>query len=126
MTTATATIEVPNAIIFLFDHDDASVQIPKYAAERLVSANQRCISIGTRAQVDGDVSITLADQISDDIAGSAMRAFVGTIYAPNLSVSVVTSDDRCVLKTKIDRPTASVEIWANDVKQPSKIFILVD
>lgn len=118
-----ATLEVPNAILFLLDDSDADVQIPTYIPSKLVSNNLKCISIGTRASVDGEVSILLEKHLLDETTASLARVFVGTIYAQSRLVSLVTSDARTILEMPIEHDTATVEIWADDERSPATIAI---
>ena len=56
---------VPNAIVFLYVIDSEDIQIPEYLDDTLIAANEQCVSIGTQAEVDGEVTIKIWHEIDN-------------------------------------------------------------
>lgn len=117
------TLEIPHAIIFVMDNDSKDLLIPEYIKGQLTAANGACLSIGTQADVDGDVHITLSDELSQDKVAQCSKVFEGKITTPDKKLSVCLSDGTVILEQKVKNPDTNIEVWANDDYAPDKILI---
>lgn len=118
-----ATLSVPNAIIFLYDLASKDIQIPEYIDNVLVAANQKCISIGTQADVDGDVTIRLSSQINDSDKKSCEQVFGGLISTPGKKLAVSISEDDAILQVNVKGGKTQVFVWVDDSDFPSLVLI---
>lgn len=122
---STATLAPPNAILFLFDVSNKAVTIPNYVDGQLVSSNDSCISVGTQASVDGDVTISLETAPSSRAMFGTMKAFSGRIRTPGHKLAVVTSDGRTVLECSVVSENPELEVWTDDSRNPAQVAIVV-
>jgi hypothetical protein len=118
-----ATLSIPNAIIFLYDLTSKDIQIPEYIDNVLVAANQKCISIGTQADVDGDVTIRLSSQINDADKKSCEQVFGGLISTPGKKLAVSISEDDAILQVNVKGGKTQVFVWVDDSDFPSLVLI---
>lgn len=114
---------VPNAIIFLYDLANKNVQVPEYVDTTLTAANEGCISVGTQAEVDGEVTIRLSSQIDKSDKGSCKKIFNGSIDTPGQKLAISTSEDEGILEIDVNNKKTQVSIWADDLDYPSIILI---
>lgn len=117
------TLSVPNAIIFLYDMASKNVQIPEYIDNVLVAANAKCVSIGTQAYADGDVTIRLSNQIADLDKQSCEHVFDGYISTPGKKLAVSTSEDGVILQIDVKGDKTQVFAWVDDSDFPSLVLI---
>ena len=117
------TLSVPNAIIFLYDSANKNIQVPEYIDNVLVAANEMCISIGTQACVDGDVTIRLFNQIYDSDKQSCEQVFDGYISTPGKKLVVSTSEENAILQIDVEGENTQVSVWVNDSDFPSLLLI---
>ena len=118
-----ATLSVPNAIIFLYDLASKDIQVPEYIDNVLVAANEKCISVGTQADVDGDVTIRLSSQIDDSDKKSCKQVFDGLISTPGKKLAVSTSADEAILQVDVKGEKTQVFIWVDDSDFPGLVLI---
>ncbi|AOT07694.1 hypothetical protein [Pseudoalteromonas luteoviolacea] len=119
------TLPVPNAIVFLYDSANQDIQIPEYIDNVLVAANEKCVSIGTQLDVDGDVTIKLSNQRDDLDKNSCERVFDGVICTPGKKLAVSTSEDEAILQVDVKGDKAKVSVWVDDSSFPSLVLIEV-
>ena len=117
------TLSVPNAIIFLYDLASKDIQIPEYIDNALTAANEKCISIGTQADVDGDVTIKLSSQIDDSDKEHCEQVFDGFVRTPGKKLAVSTSEDDAVLQVDVKEEKIQVFVWVDDSDFPSLVLI---
>ena len=120
-----ATLSVPNAIIFLYDLVSKDIQVPEYIDNVLVAANEKCISVGTQADVDvdGDVTIRLSSQIDDPDKNSCEQVFDGLISTPGKKLAVSTSEDDAILQVDVKGEKTQVFVWVDDSDFPGLVLI---
>ena len=118
-----ATLSVPNAIIFLYDLASKDIQVPEYIDNVLVAANEKCISVGTQADVDGDVTIRLSSQIDDSDKKSCEQVFDGLISTPGKKLAVSTSEDDAILQVDVKGEKTQVFVWVDDSDFPGLVLI---
>jgi hypothetical protein len=121
---STATLAPPNAILFLFDRGNNAVAIPEYVDGQLVVSNASCVSVGTQAAVDGEVTISLESKTPSAPATGLQKVFSGILHAPSRKLAVVTAEDRTVLECVVSSGTPEVEVWTDDVRSPARIAVI--
>lgn len=117
------TLSVPNAIIFLYDLANKTIQVPDYIDNVLFAANEKCISIGTQACVDGDVTIRLFKQIDDSDKQSCEQVFDRYISTQGKKLAVSTSEENAILQIDVEGENTQVSVWVNDSDFPSLLLI---
>jgi hypothetical protein len=117
------TLSVPNAIIFLYDLTSENILIPEYIDNVLVTANEKCITIGTQACVDGDVTIRLSGHVSELEKQSCEQVFAGNISTPGKKLAVSTSEDDAILQIDVKGEKTQVFAWVDDSDFPSLVLI---
>ena len=58
-------LSVPHAILFVNDPAHGHIEIPDYVPGQITSANPSCVSVNTRADVDGDVTVRLGPALPE-------------------------------------------------------------
>lgn len=119
-----ATLAPPNAILFVFDRGNSSVSIPDYIDGQPVSANDSCVTVGTQADVDGEVTVTLESPASLALVRGLQKVFAGSLRAPTRTVAIVTADARTVLEQSVNSDMVELEVWADDGRNPTRIVVL--
>ena len=118
------TLYPPNAILFLLDLANDDIVVPEYEPGRLTAANGACISVGTRAEVDGNVTVRLLSAASPMGEPLGNLVFSGLVSTPGGKVAVVTSELKTILEIGVARQTMQVDIYVDDDESPSKICFL--
>jgi len=113
-------LEVMHGIIFINNISTENITIPEYIPEKLVSATNTCISVATQAYVDGYVEIKLTNNFKND---SLNKVFQGMIETPDNEIGVFTSEDICILHINTLEDKTQINIWADDLMNPSKVVI---
>lgn len=117
------TLSISNAIIFLYDLASEDIQIPEYIDDVLVSANEKCVSIGTQTDVDGDVTIRLSNQIDASDKKSCKQVFDGFVSTPGKKLAISTSEDEAILQTDVKEEKTQVFVWVDDSGFPSMVLV---
>lgn len=115
----TASYTPSHPILFLFDFSNANMIVPECNPEEVVSANDSCVSLPTIADVDGDVTVTLAETLPREAGG--VEVFDGVIAAPSKRVAVVTPHNEKLIETGVHRERATVRIVVDDEVYPRRI-----
>jgi hypothetical protein len=121
----TVTVAPPYSIIFVCDPSNPAVEIPEYDPDRLISANDTCISIGTLASDDGTTEISLHEQPTPPDISGLSEAFKGPLSVPSGCVQVITAERECLMFQVMPKKEVDVSIWANDIREPNRIAIFV-
>jgi len=116
-----AVLSPPNAILFVLDPTNKDAVVPPYVAGEPVAATATCISIGTQADVDGDVEVSL--EAAAVAPADLQQVFLGVIATPSGKLAVVTSHFQRVLEVDIPSDAAEVSIWADDLRNPARVVI---
>jgi len=111
----------PNAILFVFDPTNKAVVIPPYVDGELTAATASCVSVGTRADVDGDTVVSLETALV--APSNVQQVFFGAIATPGGKVAVVTSQFQRVLETDVPAEAAEIAIWADDIRNPTQVTV---
>jgi hypothetical protein len=117
------TLSVPNAILFVFDPSNEDVEVPEYQANQLTAANPSSVSIGTRAYVDGDVTVRLGNTPSASDRRRGGIVFEHSIETPGRKVAVFTAELQKLLEAKVSGHRTKLVIRVDDPTLPSLICI---
>ncbi|TDF34395.1 hypothetical protein EYS14_24780 [Alteromonadaceae bacterium M269] len=121
-----ATLPIPYAIVFVHDLNNHEIEVPEYEDNTLITSNGECLSIGTQADVDGDVTINLSANTESIEKKGLSKAFEGTIASASKRVAVSTSEGDIVLTMEVECEITVLSIWVDDVLYPSSILIEAD
>jgi hypothetical protein len=116
-----AVLGPPNAILFIFDPTSRDVAIPPYVDGELTTATATCVSVGTRADVDGETEVLV--EIAPVVPANLQLIFIGVIAIPGRRVAVVTSQLEHVLEIDVVADTAAISIWVDDLRSPARVII---
>ena len=119
------TFTPPHPIFFICDHDNLDAVIPQYDPGCITSATDTCISVGTIAAVDGDVTVTLASTIPESLCNSYIDVFSGNIEVPSRQIAIVSSEDEKLLSRAMASSTICIRIFVDDNVYPQKIWVAV-
>ena len=117
------TLSVPNAIIFLYDLANEDIQVPEYIDNVLTAANETCVSVGTQADVDGEVTLRLSNQLAEADKDSYKKAFDGSIDTPGKKLAISTSEDDGILEIHVKDKKTQVSVWVDDLDYPSVVLV---
>ena len=120
------TFSPPHPILFIYDPTNANAEIPEYSPNNLAFATKDGVYVGTRADVDGDVTVTLIRDIKTGEPLPKHKVFEGFIETPNRKVAVITSDLNAVLKVDVNDTVAKICIWADDLRNPGTLLITAE
>jgi len=121
----TITLEVPNAIVFVFDPSHPDIIIPEYIPGEVVASNPACISVATLPDADGAVTLRLGVGSVDRSDPALKPVFDGALETPGGRVAIVTSDSRPVLEQAVNGPTTGLTIAVDDTNSPGVIEVIV-
>ncbi|WP_437485327.1 hypothetical protein WME75_00580 [Sorangium sp. So ce1014] len=119
----TTTYSPSHPIIFVFDPSNSSMDVPVYDPGRTVSFNASCVSIRTIADVDGDVTVTLAADLPPGTIAGSTEVFRGLIDTPGERVALVTSENRALLEMNINRRRVPIRVLVDDEMHPARIWV---
>jgi hypothetical protein len=120
---ATTTYSPPHPIIFVFDPSNEVMDVPVYDPEQVVSFNATCLSIRTIADVDGEVTITLAADLPPGTIAGGIEVFRGIVATPGGKVALVTSENRVLLEMSVSRSGAPIRVLVDDERHPVRIWV---
>ena len=113
----------PHPIIFLYDLSNEDFRVPEYIENSLTAANETCISVGTQADVDGEVTLRLSNQIAQVDKDSCKKIFYGFICTPGKKLALSTSEDEGILEINVQDQKTLVTIWVDDLIHPSIVLV---
>jgi hypothetical protein len=114
----------PNAMLFLIDPRNKAAEVPPYVDGQLVASTPSCISVGTRASVDGETEVTLTR--GDLEPRNLVHVATVNIALPMGNIAVVTSEFEVILREEARKEVEKVSIWVDDGRNPSKVFIKIE
>jgi len=117
------TLTVPHAILFVNDPAHGQIEIPEYVPGHVTSANASCVSICTRADVDGDVTVRLGTMLPKCAPTECVTVAEYCIETPGRNVGVFTSENRMILTVDVPNDSARVTITVDDPQSPGLIDI---
>jgi hypothetical protein len=120
----TITVAPPYSIVFVCDNSAEDVEVPDRVGGELIAANTTCVSVGTYPSDDGDTEICLTKSASAEQMAGLEKIFAGRITSPNRRIDVATAENDVLLSLKIATTAASVSIWVDHPRWPTKILIV--
>jgi hypothetical protein len=112
-------------IVFVMDCSNDAVEVPQYDPEHVTASNDTCVSVRTIADVDGEVTVFLADRPPSDAEGLGRHVFTGGIQVPSGTVAVVTSENEKLLEYSIGKKTVELQVFVDDEDHPAQVWFLV-
>lgn len=119
------TLLLPHPIVFVTDFGNTNVEIPPHSPTSVTSANESCVSVNALADVDGEVTIILANHLEAAPTEQLKLVFEGTVATPGRKIAVVTSENVNLLETEVTGTQSAIEIFVDDQAFPSKIVVNV-
>lgn len=120
------TLSPPNGILFICDSSNINIEVPEYQSDRLASANGQCVSVGTRAYVDGETHVRLVGNLAEVNKALEYKVFDGVIDAPSRKIRIITVDLETILERPVKDKTVKVVIWADDLRNPGKLLFVAE
>ena len=119
------TFTPPHPIFFICDHDNLDAVIPQYDPGCITSATDTCISVGTIAAVDGDVTVTLASTIPESLCNSYIPLITWNNQDKRTHIAFASSEDEKLLSRAMASSTICIRIFVDDNVYPQKIWVAV-
>jgi hypothetical protein len=117
------TISPPNSILFVLDPTNKDVIVPSYINEELIAATETCVSVGTQASVDGEVSVSL--DFGSITPSGFYQTFAGNVAAPGGKVAVVTAEFQRLLELDVPKGKVDLVIWVDDLHNPAQVTVSI-
>lgn len=114
------TISAPNSLILVMDHE--SGELPSDIAGRLIASTTSCVAVGTLSAADGETTITLTDESSNEENGLNLF-FDDAVLTPQREISVCDVSNEKLLTMPTHASVTRVQIYANDDREPDRIVI---
>lgn len=114
----------PNGVVFVVDLSNEDLEIPQYTEGQVAVANESCVFVAARADVDGDVTVKLSGSRSDTEGSSYLRVFDGSIRTPSRKVAIITAELEKILEIEVEEEKTHVTIWVDDTSYPSVISVI--
>jgi hypothetical protein len=119
------TLFVPHAIIFILDPNGKDIIIPEYDPISITSSNESCVSVGTRSDVDGEVTIQFGPSIPPPVKTICAQVFYGKVNTPTKQLAVITSNRDVIFCLGVKDLRTSISVGVNDLNNPSLVWIEV-
>ena len=118
---------LPHPIVFVMDSSNESVEIPEYDPETIISSNNTCISVRTISDVDGEVTLGLAEKnLPTDAQASTMRVFASSLRTPSRRIALVTSENQTLIECSVGADEVTLQIFVDDESQPATIWVVTE
>lgn len=95
--------------------------LPEFVEGKLVLSTDTAVSVGCRANVEGDTTISLRS--AAEVAPREGLVFDGVLKTPMRKLVVSTVEDDEVLGVDVSSRETRVRIWANGLRFPDEIVI---
>jgi hypothetical protein len=119
-----ANVSPPNSVVLLMDLDAG--RIPESMAGKLVASTASCVAIGTKSASDGETSVILTDDTTAPCEDAHfVKVFNGVVLTPRKELHLCTVLLESILKLPVASSETKVEIWANDMVEPSQLCIRI-
>jgi hypothetical protein len=110
-----------NSVVVVMDQ--AIGEVPDSLNRGLVAATNSSVAVGTLCEFDGDTLISLSDERPRDLPAER-PVFDNVIRTPSQRLSVCSVLDEALLVLDLPTTVTRVRIWANDHREPSRIWIV--
>ncbi len=108
-----------NSVVLVEDSNGGDV--PTSVDRSLILSTDSCITIGCRAEDDGETEITLKH--GSNIDTGDQLAFEGSLRTPSRKVVVRTTHNVTLLEISVVSTETKVRIWVNDPTEPDRITV---
>ena len=117
------TVLLPHPVLFIMDFSNESVEIPESSPSSCVSANSSCVSVKALADVDGEVTVTLAGIHEEPETNGFKNVFEGVVDTPARKLAIVTSENNKVAEMPVPNGKTTVVVSVDDETSPSRILV---
>jgi hypothetical protein len=119
----TVQLRIPNSLLLVTTAADA--ELPESIGPgELVAATATCLAVGTMAEDDGEVSVTVADGPADGHdALSVVGEWVMDVPAGQIRIETVLGAQ--VLAWPAPGPRSLIRVWVSDEAEPDRVLIEV-
>lgn len=118
-----ARIAPSNPIVFVLDPSNGAIDVPAYTSGEIIASNPTCVSVGIRADVDGETVIELARRVRGDDQ-NLRKVFEGDLATPGRKIAVVTAEFESVVEQAVGGEKSSVQVWVDDEKYPGRVLVV--
>ena len=109
---------------FVIITDDMDAEIPEFDTRpHRLWWNEWCIGVGTRADVDGETVLHIADKW---VAPVGELVFDGYIESPHRNVTVSDANLVEYGAVTVMNSKAHIRVWTNHPREPDEIFIAIE
>jgi hypothetical protein len=113
-------ISAPNSLVLI---SGGNGSVPDgFEQGKAIAATPTMIAVGTRNEIDGPTRITLIRRRAD--IGKLQLLFSGNVHELTGTLLVETCEGALLLSGEVDRPQATVEVFASDQTEPDEIMIV--
>jgi hypothetical protein len=121
-----AVLYPPNAMLYVLDVGNKGITVPEYSNDALIGVSSSCVSVATRSEVDGDVTIILGTELPSIKDSELAEIFSGVITTPSSKIAVVTSELEKIVEIDVEHSKTKISILAEDSQHPRVIVVKVD
>lgn len=108
-----------NSVVLV--EDPSGGDVPTSTDPSLILSTDSCITVGCRAEDDGETEITLGQ--GSDIDTCDQLVFEGLLRTPSRKVVIRTTQNVTLLEMPVAATETLVRIWANDSTEPDRITV---
>lgn len=119
-----AVISPDHGMLFVLDPTYKEALIPDYVDGETVVANDACISVATRAYVDGDVQVLLAS--GETYTPGLQPVATTSLFIPNGILAIITSDLERVLEQDVPAGRVTISIWVDSPVNAAIVGVTID
>jgi hypothetical protein len=118
---AVISVRPPNSLIIV---GDPAADLPETMGGGLISSSSSAVAVGTRAEVDGETRIILAEAGLTRTPGRK-RVFVGELALPSSRLTVESVLGDGCFERAMPEGKAQLEVWVNDETEPDEIVLVL-
>jgi hypothetical protein len=117
------TLSLTHPILFVMDFHNSETTVPEYSSESLVSASSSCVSVRVVGEVDGEVTVLLANEQDLAALPDLHDVFEGKIATPSRQLAVVTAENESVLQIDVPQERTAIRLRVDDTAHPGFVYI---
>lgn len=112
---------IPHGVVFLYD-PSMIVNVPNDTSEAPILYTDNCVSIWTLQEDDGEVMLTLADELTD-VSGS--KVFEGILKTDGRQIAFNDSAVDVLLNIIVSGRETTVSLFTNNSRYPDSVTAVV-
>jgi hypothetical protein len=116
--------ELPHAIIFLYDADNDTVEVPEYEDGAAAQSNENAVSIPAIVYFDGSVHIEVGEFSDDDLSG-LQPVGVFSVRCPHRKIDVNSSEKERLATYRLHAELAVLSIFVDEPGYAATIKVRV-